>query len=175
MQIREAGIDDAESIRNVHLLAFDNSEARMVSEFAVSLLYENHPVKTISLVAMENNEVTGHVAFSPVTYEGTREHFAYILAPLAVSPGYQKTGTGSSLVKYGLDAITKTGASIVFVYGDPEYYSRFGFAADLARDYIPPYRLQFPGGWLALRLNSAAVPAGGTITCVDSLNAPELW
>lgn len=175
MQIREATQDDAESIKNVYLQAFDNSEARMVSDLAVNLLNEIYPVKIISLVAIKNNEIVGHIAFSPVFYESTSKHFAYILAPLAVSPEFQKNKIGSSLVKYGLDAISKAGKFIVFVYGDPQYYSRFGFKTDLAKNYIPPYALQFPEGWHALNPNSAVVSEGGSITCVDSLNDPNLW
>jgi putative acetyltransferase len=175
MQIREATIDDAENIKNVHLQAFDDSEAKMVSEFAINLLKENHPVKIISLVAIEDNEIVGHIAFSPVFLESTNEHFGYILAPLAVSPEYQNKNIGSSLVKYGLEAISNMGSFIVFVYGDPRYYSRFGFKTDLAKNFIPLHTLQFPEGWHALILNSAVLPEGGKITCVDSLNNPDLW
>lgn len=159
----------------MHLQAFDDSEARMVSDFAVNLLNENHPGKIISLVAIENNEIVGHIAFSPVYLESTNEHLGYILAPLAVAPRFQKNKTGSSLVKHGLGTISDIGSSIAFVYGDPQYYSRFGFKTDLAKNFIPPYTLQFPEGWQALRLNSAVFPEGGRIICVDSLDDPDLW
>jgi len=175
MQIRQATIDDAESIRNVHLHAFDNSEAEMISDFSVSLLKDSHSVKTISLVATEDNVIIGHTAFSPVFFKGTSKHFGYILAPLAVSPKFQKNKIGSSLVKHGLDAISNMGSFIVFVYGDPKYYSRFGFKTELAKNFIPPHSLQFPEGWHALKLNSAVFPEGGAIECVDSLNDPNLW
>lgn len=175
MQIREATIDDAGNIKNVYSQAFDNSEAPIVSSFAVNLLNEKHPVKIISLVAMENNEIEGHTAFSPVFFESTNEHFGYILAPLAVSPKFQKIKIGSSLVEYGLDTISNIGSFIVFVYGNPQYYSKFGFETALAKNFIPPYTLQFPEGWQALKLNSAVFPEGGKITCVDSLNDPDLW
>ena len=175
MQIREATIDDAENIKNVDLQAFDDSEAQAISDLSVNLLNENHPVKIISLVAIENNELVGHTAFSPVFFKNTNEHFGYILSPLAVSPKFQKNKIGSSLIKYGLDAISNIGSFIVFVYGDPQYYSRFGFETDLAKKFVPPHTLQFPEGWHALKLNSAVFPEGGSMTCVDSLNDPELW
>jgi putative acetyltransferase len=175
MRIREATQDDAENIKNLHLQAFDDSEAQMVSDLAVNLLNENNPVKIISLVAIKKNEIVGHTAFSPVFYESTNEHFGYILAPLAVAPKFQKNKIGSSLVKYGLGAISKVGKFIVFVYGDPQYYSRFCFKTDLAKNFLPPYTLQFPEGWHALNTNSAVFSEGGSITCVDSLNEPKLW
>ena len=175
MKIREATLGDAENIKNVYLQAFDASEAQMVSDIAVNLLNENHPVKIISLVAIENRQIVGHIAFSPVFYESTNEHFGYILAPLAVSPEFQKNKIGSLLIQHGLDNISNIGSFIVFVYGDPQYYSRFGFKTDLAKKFTPPYTLEFPEGWHALKLNSASFPEGGSITCVDSLNDPKLW
>lgn len=175
MQIREATINDAEYIKNVYLLAFDTSEAEVVSDIAINLLSENNPVKIISLVAIDNNKIVGHIAFSSVFYENTNEHLGYILAPLAVSPKFQKNKIGSSLIKYGLDYISNIGSFIVFVYGDPQYYSRFGFNTDLAKKFTPPYTLQSPEGWHALELNSAVFPEGGSITCIDSLNDPNLW
>lgn len=175
MMIREATIDDAESIRAVHLKAFDNSEARIVADLAVNLLEEHRRPRIISLVAIEHDEVTGHVAFSPVFSESTNEQVGYILAPLAVSPAFQKNKIGSMLVRRGLDAVARTGSAIVFVYGDPQYYSRFGFKADLARSFLPPHPLQFPEGWLALQFNAAVLPERGKITCVSSLDDPDLW
>jgi len=175
MNIRDANIEDVANIKNVYLQAFENSEAQLVSDLAVKLLNENHSVKTISLVAIEDNKIVGHIAFSPVFLESTNKHFAYILAPLAVSPNFQKNKIGSSLVKYGLEIISNIGLFIVFVYGDPRYYSRFGFETELAQNFKPPYTLQFPEGWQALKLNSADFPEGGKITCVDSLDDPKLW
>jgi len=175
MKIREATLDDAENIQDVLLQAFDPSEAQIVSDLAINLLNENHPVEIISLVAITNNEIVGFAAFSPVFSESANEHIGYILAPLAVSPIFQKHKIGSSLVKSGLERISNMGSFIVFVYGDPQYYSRFGFETDLARNYIPPYTLQFPEGWHALKLNSTDYHEGGNIICVESLNDPNLW
>lgn len=181
MHIQESGSDGVESIKNLHLLAFGNPEGQMVSDLTANLLNENSSVEIISLVALEdkedeeNKDIIGHVIFSPVFLEKTKDHFAYILAPLGVTPELQKHGIGSSLVRHGLDVISKLGSFIVFVYGDPDYYSRFGFTTDFANDYIPPYPLQFPEGWQALKSGSATFPEGGTIRCMDSLNNPELW
>ena len=175
MHIREATLSDSERIRNVHLQAFDKSEAQIVADIAVNLLNEKTPIKIISLVAIQDNKVVGHIAFSPAYSIDNSEHFAYILAPLAVSPKHQKNKIGSSLIKYGLDTISNLGSFIVFVYGDPQYYSKFGFKTDLAKNFTPQYSLQYPEGWHALILNSSIFPEGGIIKFVDSLNDPNLW
>ncbi|UCD33328.1 MAG: N-acetyltransferase [Desulfobacterales bacterium] len=175
MDIREATIEDAEDINKLYLQAFDDSESGIVSDIAVNLLKDDHPVKTISLVAIEDNKIVGHIAFSPVFLASTDEHFGYILSPLAVSPQFQKNQIGSTLVRYGLENIANKDSLIVFVYGDPQYYSRFGFKTDLALNFKPPYTLQFPQGWQAIKLNSAGFPEGGKLKCVASLNDPDLW
>ena len=53
MQIRAATIDDAEHIKQVHLQAFNNSEAQMVANLAANLLnyskfYQEPPTQATS-------------------------------------------------------------------------------------------------------------------------------
>ena len=175
MHIREANDKDSEDIKNIHLQAFDDAESEVVADFAVSLLHEKSSTKTISLVAIEDDEIIGHVAFSPVYLKGVNQHFAYILAPLAVLPGQQNKSVGSALVKHGLDIVSSSGTYMVFVYGDPGYYSRFGFKSDIAKSFSPSYTLKHPEGWHAIKLGSDDFPEGGSIECVDSLNDPQLW
>ena len=175
MQIREANTKDSDGIEKLHLEAFKNSEAKLISDLAVNLLHEETIIKTISLVAINNDVLIGHAAFSPVFLDSMNDHFGYILAPLAVLPTHQKNRVGSTIVKYGLDIICSLGAFIVFVHGDPQYYSRFGFTTNLAQSFIPPYPLQYPEGWQAMELNSTVFSEGGKFHCVNSLNVTELW
>ena len=175
MQIREANVKDSNGIKKLHFEAFKNSEAELVSDLAINLLHEKTAIKTISLVATDNDVIIGHTAFSPVFLDSTNKHFGYILAPLAVLPAHQKNRVGSTIVKHGLDTISSLGAFVVFVYGDPQYYFRFGFTTDLAQNFTPPYTLQYPEGWQAMKLNSTVFPEGGKIQCVNSLNELKLW
>ena len=175
MEIREANIKDCEDIKNIHLQAFDGSEAELVSNVALNLLHEKSTINIISLVAIDKDKIISHIAFSPVFLETTNEHFGYILAPLAVSPTHQNNGVGSTMVKHGLDTISSLGAFIVFVYGDPKYYSRFGFKTDTAQKFTPPYTLQYPEGWQGIKVNTNTFADDGKFYCVNSLNNPQLW
>lgn len=95
----------------------------------------------IGLVAEQAGEVVGHIAFSPATLDPAHPGLDVRgLAPMAVTPGCQRQGVGSALVRAGLDACRASGADAVVVLGHPAYYPRFGFASGALRcEYdVPP-------------------------------------
>ena len=176
MQVRTATHLDSDVIRRIHLAAFGEEEREIVSELAVNLLHEQTTPPTISLVAEIAGKTIGHIAFSPVRISGDDIRQGYILAPLAVEPEFQHQGVGSKLIGDGKQRLLEQGAQLLFVYGDPEYYGRFGFSTDEAALYTPPYTLQYPFGWQALTLNETRSPESPqTISCVASLADPKLW
>ena len=82
----------------------------------------------ISLVALQDEAVVGHILFSPVQIVANNETWdALGLGPMAVLPAYQGKGVGSQLVKTGLQLCAQNGFTTVFVLGHPTYYPRFGF------------------------------------------------
>ncbi len=176
MKIRAAVPRDRNAIRQLHLQAFDESENSMVAALAVNLLDEETTPPTLAFVADIDAIVAGHVAFSPVTAESDHSFTGYILAPLGVSPAHQGVGVGSRLTEHGIEQIANTGVDLLFVYGDPKYYGRFGFSAATAEPYLPPYSLEYPFGWQALALDAKDPPGSPIpIACVASLSDPELW
>jgi len=176
MHIRIATSLDRDDVREVHLCAFPKGEREIVSKLAVNLLFEETTPQTISLVVETGVAVVGHVAFSPVAIDNNENWQGYILAPLGVKPDYQNCRIGSKLIDRGMQQLLKLGVNILFVYGDSKYYSRFDFRADVADQYTPPYKLQYPFGWQAIALNESSVAKSSIkIACVNSLCDPELW
>ena len=176
LTIRRATNLDRDDVSDVHLSAFPDGEREIVSELAINLLFEKTTPETISLVAEKEGAVVGHVAYSPVRIDNNENLQAYILAPLGVKPEYQKRGIGSRLIESGMQQLLEKGVNILFVYGDPEYYRKFGFSADVADRYTPPYKLLYPFGWQAKALNEfTAEKTSNKIACVTSLSDPELW
>lgn len=176
MNIRIATDLDRDDIKRIYSSAFPKGESEIVTKLAIELLAEKTTPSTIPLIAETNNFVVGHVTFSPVGIESNESCQAYILAPLAVQPGYQKRRIGSKLIEYGMQQLLAIGGNIVFVYGDPKYYGRFGFNAGAARNYTAPYKLQYPFGWQAVVLNEYILEkAPVAINCVASLCDPKLW
>lgn len=176
MNIREATRTDLDDIREVNLSAFPDSERELIAKLASDLLGENSIPRTISLVAESDNRVVGHVVFSPVMTDDGDGVQGYILAPLAVHPDYQKHGIGSGLVETGLQLLAGDDVCYVIVYGDPDYYGRFGFSSDYADRFIPPHKLQYPFGWQVITLNDCDLDGPSVkVSCVASLNDPAMW
>lgn len=176
MQIRSTIPNDLETVRNIHLSAFSEEEREVVAQLAVDLLTEETTPQILSLVAEVDGTICGHVAFSPATLTTSDKWSGYILAPLAVMPDHQRSHIGSQLVQHGITILKELGIHTLFVYGDPGYYGRFGFEAETASRYAPPYPLQYPFGWQALALNDfEEADLAGTISCVEALRSEDLW
>jgi len=176
MRIRTATPSDRDSVQSLYHAAFPPEEWEAVAGLAVSLLSEDSDPETFALLAEVDGKMSGHIAFSPVSDRSVDNFQGYILAPLAVHPQFQKRGAGTRLIEAGIQRLTELGVDIAFVYGDPQFYGKFGFEADLASQYEAPYPLQFPFGWQARMIREGAeIPASARLTCVSSLSVPELW
>ena len=121
--IRRETPEDVDSIRYVNEQAFGQENESVLVE-----KLRNHGVLSISLVAVRDGEIVGHIAFSPVKVESEGLSFeAIALAPMAVLPEYQRKGIGSQMVRAGLEECRRLGYEIAVLVGHPDYYPRFGF------------------------------------------------
>jgi putative acetyltransferase len=88
-----------------------------------------------SLVALVANEIVGHVMFSKMRAPlGTLG-----LGPVAVLTAHRRTGIAAGLIREGLKRARESGWKGVFVYGNPNYYRRFGFDHSSALWFTSPY------------------------------------
>ena len=84
-----------------------------------------HP---LSLVAVRDQAIIGHVLFSKITLTGTKTSgLLFGLGPVSVHPEHQRQGIGSALIREGLSMCESSGSLACFVLGNPTYYQRFGF------------------------------------------------
>jgi putative acetyltransferase len=114
---------DLVAIRDVNLAAFpEAAEANLVDELRAN------GKATLSLVAVQDDRIVGHILFSPMTIESSDGQCPLLgLGPMAVLPDSQGQGIGSLLVTTGLDHCRRIDVGCVVVLGHPDYYPRFGF------------------------------------------------
>ena len=121
--IREERPGDIAAIRRVNELASGQPEEAGI----VDQLRQGCDA-LLSLVAVRDEQVVGHILFSPATIEAAQGTIAGMgLAPMAVLPDCQRQGIGSKLVEAGLSILRERVCPFVIVLGHPEYYPRFGF------------------------------------------------
>ncbi len=152
LTIRPETPEDIDSIGYVNEQAFgQENESELIEKL------RNRGVLTISLVALQDGEIAGHIAFSPVVIESGLSSFeAIALAPMAVLPAYQRQGIGGQLVRAGLEECRRLGHGIIVLVGHPDYYPRFGFVP--ARPKDTECELEVPEeAWMILELREGAL------------------
>ena len=123
MKIRKETAADIEAVFEINRSAFPTEEEAQL----VNRLRETAS-PLISLVAEGEQEIIGHILFTPVTLGSDTNLFLMGLAPMAVNPARQNKGIGSQLARAGIEECRALGAAGLVVLGHPKYYSRFGFS-----------------------------------------------
>lgn len=136
MIIRPEIPSDVGAVEEVNRAAFGgDDEGRLIRLIRESEFY----VPELSLVAVVDGSVVGHVMFSYVTLEtGAEDVFILDLAPLAVHPDHHGAGIGSALTWEGLRLIEERHEPLVLVEGIPGYYPRFGFERASRHGLVAP-------------------------------------
>jgi putative acetyltransferase len=135
--IRPERKKDYAAIYEVNKLAFNGEEE---SKLIQTLRETSDFNEKLSLVAINDEKIVGHILFTPITIETKGISFsALALAPLAVHPEFQNQGIGSELVNRGLRVSNRLKYEIVVVVGHPEYYKRFGFVPASNRGLKIPF------------------------------------
>ena len=134
---------DISSIRALTEAAFKHAEHSSQTEGAIVDALRAAGALTLSLVAEQDGEIVGHIAFSPVLIGG-KDLGWFGLGPVSVWPNRQCGGIGSALIREGLQQLRQRGAAGCVLLGDPAYYRRFGFSSDHALHYgdVPPEYFQ---------------------------------
>jgi putative acetyltransferase len=123
MDIRAERAEDISAVHKVNVAAFEReNEADLVDRLRSVAL-------TFSFVAVEFEQIVGHIFYSPVEIEGECADNLFILglAPIAVLPEHQRKGIGASLIQASLEECARLRCKAVVVLGHPEYYPKFGF------------------------------------------------
>lgn len=159
MEIRQEKSSDIDEVRRLVEFAFKPVEFSDDTEaLALDMMREDGDL-LLSLVAVENDEILGHIAFSCVK-TGDEEGKWCALGPIAVLPKHQKRGVGKRLIEKSLFYLKEQNVKGCVLIGDPNYYNRFGFVSDDSITYrdVPSRYVQ----WLSF---SGSQPVGELLFC----------
>lgn len=124
--IRNETDDDVNAISEVTVAAFRALEISNHTEQFIIAALRAAKALAVSLVAEMDDQVIGHIAFSPVTISDGTQNW-YGLGPISVSPAYQRNGIGKALIREGLSQLKEMKAQGCCLVGHPDYYRKFGF------------------------------------------------
>ena len=125
LSIRHEVTADRVAIRELTARAFAGMSLSDGPEPVVIDALRDAAALVLSLVALLEGRVVGHVAFSEVGPPPQPGWFA--LGPVSVEPAFQRQGIGEQLIRAGLAELRDRGASGCVLIGDHRYYRRFGF------------------------------------------------
>jgi putative acetyltransferase len=130
---------DVDAIRQITIDAFRGMPYADGTEHLIVDALRQRGELVVSIVAEAGEELVGHAAGSPVTVTDDAAGW-FGLGPVSVTPGAQRRGVGSAVVRAVLERLRRQDASGCVVVGDPAYYARFGFASTPSMSFpdVPP-------------------------------------
>ena len=83
----------------------------------------------LDIIAEHRGRIVGSIVYTKAKLFCDNGETKEVLTfgPVSVLPSYQKNGIGSLLVGHTKELAGRMGYKAILIYGDPEYYGRFGF------------------------------------------------
>ncbi len=169
MEIREERPEDQETVAEVHREAFGGEHGPAVAALVEDLREAMRDSDGLSLVAVSDDRVAGHVMFSRGLLDAPARLVAVeILSPVAVMPDMQGMGIAAALIRRGLGLRDSLAVPAVFLEGDPGYYRRLGFVPAKPLGFRRP-SLRIPdAAFQVIMLSSYELWMTGTLVYPDA-------
>jgi predicted N-acetyltransferase YhbS len=109
-------------------------------------------IKELDFVASINKKIVGNIVYAKAkVINNGSEYSVLTFGPLSVLPEYQNNGIGGKLINHTSKLAKEMGFKGIIIYGDPEYYKRFGFI-ESKRYNITNKDKKYPSALLVLEL-----------------------
>jgi len=117
----------------------------------------NEFIKELDFVAINDNKIIGNIVYVKAKVINNDKEFNVLtFGPISVLPEYQNNGIGSKLINHTIKLSKEMGYKGIIIYGDPEYYKRFGFKE--SKQYkITNKDKKYPAALLVLELYPKAL------------------
>ena len=132
VEVRVEATSDWSAVRTLQVAAFGD-HGPVVANLVDDLRGLVARGEGLSLVAEDQDEIVGHLMFTQSLLDAPKQLLpVQVLSPVGVAPAFQRQGVGTAMIRRGVELLVERGVPLVFLEGDPAYYSRFGFkpAAD---------------------------------------------
>lgn len=161
LEIRQESKNDYNEVYNVVKIAFETAEHSDGNEHDLvkALRNSNNFIPELSLVAIKDNKIVGHILFTKIKI-GEYEEIA--LAPLAVLPQYQRKGIGRKLIEEGHKIAKELGYHYSIVLGSENYYPKFSYFPAIQYGIKSPFEVPNEN-FMAIKLNDTDVKIEGTV------------
>ncbi len=141
VSIRQERKEDYELLYDVDWYAFEEE----ITSIMVHVLRKTPDyIPELSLVAVKDHKIVGHIVFIPITIKCDDQSVpAVAIALLSIEFRSRNKGVGSKLVWEALRRSKSMGYGIVVVDNLPKYYRRFGFSVRKAKGLEPPFDIPY--------------------------------
>lgn len=173
---RETPVDEHEADTLIRQ-AFWNCYRPGCDEHYLAHLLRRSPlfVPELAVLAEADGRLIGSVLYcrANVLLDRGGKLSVLTFGPIAVLPAYQGQGVGGQLIRHTQSMARELGESAILIYGDPAYYSRYGFVA-AERYGIASMQNQYCAALQAYELHEGALQAAagrfeeGDIYAVDA-------
>ena len=150
---------DYKTVENLTREAFWNHYVPGCDEhlLAHNLRKTNVFIKELDFVALYDNKIVGNIMYAKALIKNNDlECTVLTFGPLSVLPEHQNKGIGGQLINHTIKLSKKMGYKGIVIYGDPDYYKRFGFKE--SKEYnITNKDKKYPAALLILELYTDAL------------------
>jgi putative acetyltransferase len=144
---------DYSAIAEVNAAAF-GEQAAEINQLIPNLRASSAFNDGIELIARIGDRIVGHTMVTRSRLDTfTKTIFVGQLAPLAVHPDFQKQGVARELIEAAYEYTKKAELPLLFVEGDPAFYSRVGFVPAKPLGFRKP-SIRIPDAAFQVRLLS---------------------
>jgi predicted N-acetyltransferase YhbS len=145
---------DYKIVENLTREAFWNIHVPGANEhyLVYNLRNTNEFIKELDFVALNNNEIIGNIMYvKSKIINNDLEYTVLTFGPISVLPEHQNKGIGGKLINHTIKLSKEMEYKAIIIYGDPEYYKRFGFKESIEYK-ITNKDKKFPVALLVLEL-----------------------
>ena len=164
--IRPEQPTDVDAVRSLVADAFgDERVAALLDDLRTSVAWLG-----LSFVAELDGEVVGHVAYTRAWVDDPVELVdVLVLSPLSIRPDHASKGIGTALVLESLATLAGRSEPLLFLEGDPGFYSRLGFVP------AQPLGFQAPSPRIPARAFQVRTLPGRPGRVTGALVYPDVW